>query len=95
MTRGELRAAAMERAGGRCEFPNCHVPGTVGSVRLEMAHLLGSQAGGSKYRDVIENVAMLCVQHHDWLDGRTTQYRRFDNEMILRAALSRQWVGRR
>jgi hypothetical protein len=60
-----------------------------------MAHLLGLQAGGSKYRDVIENVAMLCQPHHDWLDGRTVAYRRFDNEMVLRGALDREWEGRR
>ncbi len=90
----ELRDAALERAGGICEFPGCNLTGV-----LEMAHILGKQAGGSRYRDVLENVAMLCVpfgfDHHGWLDGRTTQGRRFDNETVLRAALDRQWNGRR
>jgi hypothetical protein len=61
---------------------------------LEMAHLKGKQMGGSKYRNVPENVAMLCQHHHNWLDGRTTEQRRFDNEQALRAALGRQWAGR-
>jgi hypothetical protein len=80
------------RAGGVCEFPGC-------SARrhdLEMAHLKGSGMGGSKYRDVIENVAMLCREHHGWLDGTPTpNMRRFDNEQVLRAALGREWAGRR
>ena len=87
----ELREAAVERANGRCEFPNCDLP----RPRLEMAHLLGKQMGGSKFRNAFDNVAMLCVHHHDWLDGRTTVQRRFDNELVLRAAIDRQWEGRR
>ena len=86
----ELRSGAWERAGGRCEFPGCS------QIRmLEMAHLKGKQMGGSRYRNVPENVAMLCQHHHDWLDGRTTGQRRFDNEQVLRAALGRHWAGRR
>lgn len=87
MSRGELRTAAIERSGGRCEFPGC---GT--RNRLEMAHLRGSGAGGSRYRDDLENVAMLCVPHHDWLDGRVLPSgRRFENELVLRFALRRFW----
>ena len=93
MTRSELRAEAMERAGGVCEFPGCD------RTDLEMAHLKGSGMGGSKYRDTIDNVAMLCssgVGHHQWLDGGfTPNSRRFDNEMILREVLHREWAGRR
>ena len=92
--RSVLRAEAMQRSGGRCEFPSCTL-----SDGLEMAHLLGTQAGGSKYRDVLENVAMLCgpsgFDHHGWLDGRTLSGRRFDNEAVLRAALGREWKDRR
>ncbi len=85
----------MERAGNVCEFPTCHI-----ALGLELAHLRGSGAGGSKYRDVLENVAMLCgsrsaFDHHGWLDGRTMRGRRFDNEAVLRAALERQWKDRR
>ncbi len=89
----DLRDAALERAGGRCEFPACSTP----RPRLEMAHLLGKQMGGSKYRNVLDNVAMLCGQvHHPWLDGGIiTNARRFENEQILRAVLDRQWNERR
>ena len=92
-SRKELRDAAMERAQGRCEFPGCSTP----RPKLEMAHLLGSQMGGSKYRDVIDNVAMLCAQvHHPWLDGGIIpNARRFENEQVLRAVLDREWIERR
>lgn len=87
MGRSELRAEALYRSGGRCEFPTCNVRSE------EMAHLRGSGAGGSRYRDNLENVAMLCRQHHDWLDGRLSpNSRRFDNEAVLRAALDRPWT---
>ena len=90
MKRTELRALAMERAGGRCEFPTCNNTG------LEMAHLKGSGMGGSKFRDVPENVTMLCTLHHDLLDGRiTANVRRFEMEILYRAVLGRQWPGRR
>ena len=82
---------AMERAGFQCEFPDCNLTDRM----LEMAHLLGSQMGGSKYRDHLDNVAMLCVEHHDWLDGRLLHGRRGANEQVLRAALGRPWEGRR
>lgn len=88
----ELRAEAMERAGGRCEFPDCTIP----RPRLEMAHLRGKQMGGSRYRNVAENVAMLCAElHHPWLDGMIVPSRRFENEMVLRAAIGREWKDRR
>ena len=89
--RGDLRVQVMERAGGRCEFPNCTLPGS-----LDMAHLTASGMGGSQYRDTLENCAALCRLHHDWLDCRITpNARRFENEVVLRAALDRQWLGRR
>jgi hypothetical protein len=90
-TRGELRRMALERAGHRCEFPECLWTGG-----LEMAHLKGSGMGGSRYRDVPENVIMLCKVHHGWLDGTPApNTRRFDNEMVLRAATGRLWEARR
>ena len=89
--RSELRQAAMERAGGVCEFPSCTLGG-----KLEMAHLKGSGMGGSKYRDVIENLACLCGPHHQWLDGGLMpNSRRYENEQILRAVLDRPWKMRR
>lgn len=90
----ELREQALLRAGGRCEFPACSLP--LGRNNpLEMAHLHGKQMGGSRYRDVIENVAMLCKHHHGWLDGALVSQRRLDNEIVLRVALSREWKERR
>lgn len=91
MKRSDLRALAVERAENRCEFPDCDLIGP-----LEMAHLKGSGAGGSKYRDVPENVAMLCQFHHGWLDGvMTPNMRRFENEMVFRKAINRPWPDRR
>ncbi len=89
--RSELRTEAMERAGHMCEFPACNW-----TRSLEMAHLKGSGAGGSKYRDNLDNVTMLCKPHHEWLDGAPIiRMKRFDNEMVLRVALDRHWEGRR
>ena len=89
--RSELRKMALIRAGWKCEFPGCTLPG-----ELEMAHLKGSGAGGSKYRDVLDNLAMLCRTHHLWLDGGLmANSRRFENEQVLRAALGRPWEDRR
>ena len=91
MKRSDLWNTANDRAGGRCEFPDCTLIG-----KVEMAHLAASGMGGSKYRDVPENVAMLCVLHHDWLDGRiVANARRFENEQLLRYALGRPWHSRR
>lgn len=88
----DLREYAMERAEGKCEFPGCTVP----RPRLEMAHLHGKQMGGSRYRNVEDNVAMLCAElHHPWLDGGIIPSRRFENEMVLRQAIGREWKDRR
>jgi len=87
----DLRDAAMTRAGHTCEFPDCHMPGP-----LEMAHLKGKGMGGSRYRDVLNNVAVLCKFHHGWLDGALlANGRRFENEQIMRAYLVRPWKERR
>lgn len=90
VNRADLRQAALERAGYRCEWRGCALPGS-----LELAHLKGVQSGGSRYRDDLDNVAILCQHHHDWLDGRTTTNRRLDNEEALRGMLDRHWAGRR
>lgn len=91
VNRGALRQLALERANFKCEFPGC---GMSVQGELEMAHLKGSGMGGSKHRDHIDNVAILCRHHHDWLDGRTTSMRRFDDEQVLRGALDRTWTAR-
>ena len=89
--RSDMRAEALNRASHRCEWPGCELPGP-----LEMAHLAGLGMGGFPHRDHIDNVAILCKTHHDWLDGRLMpNSRRFENEDLLRAVLGRTWAGRR
>ena len=83
--RSELRAAALERDGYRCQWPGCSESG---GQRLEMAHLVQSSQGGP---DTLENVVMLCkAAHHDWLDNRqhTVKGRREMNRELLVAWLS-------
>jgi predicted restriction endonuclease len=43
-----------------------------------MAHIEGIGRGGDKagIRDTIDNVMLLCVYHHDLLDGRTMMKQR-------------------
>lgn len=64
--RSELRQQVIGRSGGICEWPRCVSPGE------HMAHIRGIGRGGNPThtRDVISNVAWLCVYHHDQLDGR-------------------------
>ena len=95
----ELRAAAMERDGGRCRYLDvagnlCSLP-TTSANPLEMAHLQGKQSGGSRHRNVLDNVVMLCRYHHDWLDGRLMSGRRQESEAALRAMTHIYWEGRR
>jgi 5-methylcytosine-specific restriction protein A len=57
-----VRAAALERANGRCEF--CGQPGfltTTGKVFLETHHIVPLSSGGL---DIITNVAAVCANHH-------------------------------
>jgi hypothetical protein len=57
-----VRAAALLRAKGRCEF--CGQPGfatAVGDVFLETHHITPLSEGGA---DVVSNVAALCPNHH-------------------------------
>ena len=95
----ELRAAAVERDGHRCRFSDedggdCSLPLTAVNP-LEMAHLHGKQMGGSKYRNTLANVVMLCKYHHDWLDGRLIAGRRRENEAAVRKMTGIYWEGRR
>ncbi len=62
----ELRAEAMQRAKGQCEWAYCS-----DSKWLELAHIQGIGMGGNKKRKFdINNVAILCKHHHDIYDGR-------------------------
>lgn len=57
-----VRAAALARAKGYCEF--CRQPGFItanGQPFLETHHIIPLSEGG---RDVITNVAALCANHH-------------------------------
>ena len=64
--RSELRAAVIERSGGRCEWSRCTSPGE------QLAHIRGLALGGNPdgTRDVIGNVMWACLFHHHMLDGR-------------------------
>lgn len=69
----------MERAEEVCEWPECGAPAA------HMAHIEGIGRGGDPTgeRDNLGNVAMLCVWHHDILDGRTTEMRLKEIEVLL------------
>ena len=71
--RQELRAEALVLDAGRCVWPGCQPLGLAAPQRtkLEMAHLRGTGMGGRASADQISNVAILCSDHHDLLDGRT------------------------
>ena len=69
MELSDLRAAAMERAGHFCEWPDCRHQGS--GPPLEMAHLDHRGMGGYEAANTLDNVAILCRYHHDLLDGRT------------------------
>jgi hypothetical protein len=49
-----------------------------------MAHVRHRGMGGSRVRNSLDNVAWLCVPHHDLLDGRVgvTSHRQLMNEML-------------
>lgn len=80
--KAKLRAEAMVRAGGACEWPPyCELPG-----RLEMSHVMPSQMGGNPSRDRLDNVWMLCKFHHDMLDGREPQKAR-EYRLLVQAYL--------
>ncbi|HHH27370.1 MAG TPA: HNH endonuclease [Polyangiaceae bacterium] len=59
-----LRDRVIDRARGRCEWPQCRDPGS------EMAHVWPRRMGGSPAADRLDNVLWLCRRHHDILDGR-------------------------
>ncbi len=60
----QLRADLIAVAADRCEWPGCRDAGE------QMAHLKHRGMGGSVEANKIENVAWLCVPHHDMFDGR-------------------------
>lgn len=59
---GDVRAQALLRANGFCEF--CNTPGFSrpdGTVYLETHHVVPLECGGP---DVLQNVAAVCPNHH-------------------------------
>ena len=60
-----IREMAKTRSEGRCEWPGCVDWGE------QLAHLTHRGMGGSPKANRLDNVAWLCVRHHDCLDGRT------------------------
>jgi len=82
--RGALRERAMARAAGLCEWAEC------GAQAAHMAHIEGIGRGGDPTgkRDDLDNVAMLCVYHHDLLDGRTAKMRLREIEVLLKAYIT-------
>jgi len=61
----ELRARIFDFAHGICEWTAC------GERATELAHLTSKGAGGSKHRDIEENVFAACPAHARISDGLT------------------------
>lgn len=61
-----IRQQIRQRSQGRCEWPLCLSPA------VQVAHIRGKGLGGNPdgSRDVVSNLAHLCLFHHDMLDGR-------------------------
>lgn len=85
MTRSELRAAAVTRSGGTCEWSRCVDRGE------QLAHIRGIGRGGNPdgTRDRLSNVAFLCRYHHDVLDGRT-RMKLWEVESLLEELITRR-----
>lgn len=77
--RSALRIQVIDRSGGQCEWSACNMVGA------HMAHIRGIGSGGDPQgvRDQLSNVAFLCVEHHDILDGRNTRMRLREMENLL------------
>jgi hypothetical protein len=86
--RSALRSDVEDRAEGMCEWSECNQAGA------HMAHIKGIGRGGDTLgiRDTLDNVMLLCVYHHDLLDGRTV-YDRLDQIEVLLVELNRRRHG--
>jgi len=73
---------------GSCRWPGCVLPTTDAwgyeHNPLEMAHLVHRGMGGSRERNTLANVVVLCRAHHALLDGRVSELKlRWElNEML-------------
>ena len=63
-TSKNLRAFVTERSRSFCEWPGETHRGD------HVAHIFGKGSGGRRSANLPNNVAWLCVHHHDVLDGR-------------------------
>lgn len=59
-----LRGIVERRSRGYCEWSRCQ------SFGEQLAHIRGKGMGGRPSADQLDNLALLCVRHHDLLDGR-------------------------
>jgi hypothetical protein len=81
----ELREKALKRANYICEWPNCNK-----KQWLEMAHLRAIGMGGRdrKISDDINNVCILCKEHHDIFDGRQQRNTKYEYTELLKGFLA-------
>ena len=80
----KMRLIALERAGNKCEWPEC----INYDQKLEMAHIHGIGMGGNPKRKYdINNVAMLCKLHHDIYDGRSISLAKKEYRVLLKSYL--------
>lgn len=83
----KLRLMAFRRANNRCEWAGCNK-----SSQLQLAHIHGKGMGGNEKRKYDpENVAVLCMYHHDIYDGRQYQGSKYELRMLLTAYLKGKW----
>ena len=81
----DLRATVAEWTAGRCEWPGCR------QYAAELAHVHGKGMGGRPSADTLDNLAFLCVYHHNLLDGRAHHGLRFEMGNLLAAYLQGGW----
>ena len=75
------------RANNQCEWADCN-----SRSQLQLAHIQAKGMGGSDSRKYDpENVAVLCMTHHDIYDGRKQQGSSYAVRMLLTAYLKGKW----
>jgi hypothetical protein len=79
----DLREHTIQRAKGRCEWPDCTMAGE------QMAHLEHRGMGGRTSVNQPDNVVWLCLHHHLTLDLEKP-IRRFELRELLRVAIGQR-----
>ena len=83
----QLRLMAFMRAKNKCEWAGCNR-----SSQLQLAHIQGKGMGGNEKRKYDpENVAVLCMYHHDIYDGRSYKNSKYEIRMLLTDYLKGKW----